>query len=169
MGTGLEEGWGWESQASCSFLTLLCPEAMLDTEQELYRYQQTGLSITDQPPAPPTPAFHITLCPSSLMMEKGFRNCSSPSARTPQATSLNCLWYLTGPSKAGLSLVPHPLLGPGRLSTRHTHPPSSSILATPPTSINLTTFTWSSFFRMAISWYTRSRGSSCLAGPPWAA
>lgn len=39
----------------------------------------------------------------------------------------------------------------------------------PPTSISLTTFTWSSFFRMAISWYTLSRGSSCLAGPPWAA
>lgn len=39
----------------------------------------------------------------------------------------------------------------------------------PPTSISFTTFTWSSFFRMAISWYTRSRGSSCLAGPPWAA
>lgn len=53
MGTGLEEERGWETQASCSFLTLLCPEAMLDTEQELYRYQQTGLSITDQPSRSP--------------------------------------------------------------------------------------------------------------------
>lgn len=46
---------------------------------------------------------------------------------------------------------------------------SIGLTDSPPTSISLTTFTWSSFFRMAISWYTRSRGSSCLAGPPWAA
>lgn len=49
MGTRLEEERGWETQASCSLLTLLCPAAMLDTEQELCRYRQTGLSITDQP------------------------------------------------------------------------------------------------------------------------
>lgn len=46
---------------------------------------------------------------------------------------------------------------------------SIGLTCSPPTSISLTTFKWSSFFRMAISWYTRSRGSSCLAGPPWAA
>lgn len=46
---------------------------------------------------------------------------------------------------------------------------STGLTGSLPTSISLTTFTWSSFFRMAISWYTRSRGSSCLAGPPWAA
>lgn len=76
--------------------SLLCPAATLDTEQELYRYQQRGLSITDTPPPPPTPLKGLPCNTGSFFPHDGegihsyLQDCPSLSARTPQI-SLNCL------------------------------------------------------------------------------